>query len=1279
MNKIYMLKKNHRGELVAVSEVVKNIKRNSISTFLLKSKLSTLLLISIMVGGYSFPSCASVVSSTTSYQTYRDFAENKGEFRPGAENVPLYDKNGNPVTTLNKAPMIDFSSNDSTGVATLVSPQYVVSVKHNGGYQYVKFGYADDSSYALVDRNNHWRDFHTPRLNKIVTEVTPLDITNAGTAKGTYQNADRFPVFYRVGTGTQYVKDTNGKITYLMGAYSYKTGGIVNTPAISDWSFVTNTTNTPLSTYGTPGDSGSPLFAWDADQNKWVLLAVLNSYAGVNGNTNWYTIIPAGDVKNTMKQDADAPVNTKQGEGDIHWSYDEKTGLGSLTQGSTSWEMHGNLGATWPASLNSGKDLTFQGGGTVVLENTVNQGAGTLTFDDDYIVKPVDTQTWKGGGIIVNGEHLVDWQINGVTGDSLHKLGTGTLKINGTGVNPGSLNVGDGTVILAQRADDNGLSQAFSSVSIVSGRPTLVLNDDKQINPDNIKWGYHGGKLDINGNSLTFHKLNGADDGAILTNSGSMANVNLDFNSPDTTATIANIWHGHFTGNLNINNEVTAGTQNDFAIDGGVNAQGSITQQNGRLFMQGHPVVHAVSSQDVANKLKALGDNSVLTQPVSFTQNDWENRQFSMAELNLQNAEFNLARNASLNTRINADHSTVTLGSEDLYIDLNDGNGVATKPTLGKSKATAEDDQSRFNGHVQLKQGSALTINEHFIGDIDSTDSATTITSTDTTLNQLSRFTQSSLSLGEGAKLTATAGLLSDGTVSSNAGASLSLLSDQPGTMYSAQSWELSGQDTNLNVGAGGIITGDINANDAASIIFGTTDINQSTNYYGNINAPLASITMKDTAWQANKQSVVKSLTLNGSTLSFNRFGQGGLTSDTLEATNSSFIINADGKAADTVTVNQALTGANNTLVVIPTTNSVKQGGDPVALVTAPKNTQSDIFTLNPVSINAGFHSFTPQLDVLETDVNKQWRLEGFYIQPDKAALRTGKSFMDLGYKNFLTEINNLNDRMGDLRHTHGETGAWARLNSGSGSATDGFTGSYTHLQIGADRKHIIEGGELFTGVTATFTNSNNRGTGWSGRTKSTGIGVYASAMFDSGLYVDTIGKYVRHDNHYSSSALGMPEQDYGSHSWYLGAEAGWRFSLPDETYIQPQTELIYGTVSENQFAWQFNGGEVYMQRKQMQPLIGRTGIEFGKTFSGKDWEMTALTGINYQYDLFKPTVTAFKDLAGDTYINNGKDSRVVFNVGLNTKIKENTRISLNVERSEFGSYNIDKLINANI
>lgn len=81
----------------------------------------------------------------------------------------------------------------------------------------------------------------------------------------------------------------------------------------------------------------------------------------------------------------------------------------------------------------------------------------------------------------------MDWQVNGVAGDSLHKLGSGTLKISDTGINQGSLSVGDGTVILAQRPDSDGQFQAFQTASIVSGRPTLVFSDSHQMNPDNIK------------------------------------------------------------------------------------------------------------------------------------------------------------------------------------------------------------------------------------------------------------------------------------------------------------------------------------------------------------------------------------------------------------------------------------------------------------------------------------------------------------------------------------------------------------------------------------------------------------------------------------------------------------------------------------------------------------------------------------------------------------------------------------------------------------------------
>lgn len=110
------------------------------------------------------------------------------------------------------------------------------------------------------------------------------------------------------------------------------------------------------------------------------------------------------------------------------------------------------------------------------------------------------------------------WKVNGVAGDNLHKLGEGTLTVSGIGVNPGGLKTGDGTVILAQKPDAAGNVQAFSSVNLASGRPTVVLADSRQVNPDNISWGYRGGVLDLNGNDITFTRLRVSDYGAVIAN-----------------------------------------------------------------------------------------------------------------------------------------------------------------------------------------------------------------------------------------------------------------------------------------------------------------------------------------------------------------------------------------------------------------------------------------------------------------------------------------------------------------------------------------------------------------------------------------------------------------------------------------------------------------------------------------------------------------------------------------------------------------------------------------
>ena len=104
--------------------------------------------------------------------------------------------------------------------------------------------------------------------------------------------------------------------------------------------------------------------------------------------------------------------------------------------------------------------------------------------------------TWLGAGIVVNGDKTVHWRIKNPENDRLSKLGTGTLYIDGQGKNLGDISVGDGTVILDQKML-NGRQQAFNQVGITSGRATVILVNNKQVNPDNIYFGFRGGRLDI--------------------------------------------------------------------------------------------------------------------------------------------------------------------------------------------------------------------------------------------------------------------------------------------------------------------------------------------------------------------------------------------------------------------------------------------------------------------------------------------------------------------------------------------------------------------------------------------------------------------------------------------------------------------------------------------------------------------------------------------------------------------------------------------------------------
>lgn len=95
---------------------------------------------------------------------------------------------------------------------------------------------------------------------------------------------------------------------------------------------MTNAGNGALASYGTPGDSGSPLLGWDTTLNKWALVGVLRAYAGTTGSTNWYVVIPTVQITANINADTDKPVTSEAGSGDILWTFNSVTGTGQLVQ-----------------------------------------------------------------------------------------------------------------------------------------------------------------------------------------------------------------------------------------------------------------------------------------------------------------------------------------------------------------------------------------------------------------------------------------------------------------------------------------------------------------------------------------------------------------------------------------------------------------------------------------------------------------------------------------------------------------------------------------------------------------------------------------------------------------------------------------------------------------------------------------------------------------------------------------------------------------------------------
>ena len=848
------------------------------------------------------------------YQYYRDFAENKGKFSVGAKNIKVYNKEGQLVgTSMTKAPMIDFSVVSRNGVAALVGDQYIVSVAHNVGYRDVDFGAEGSNpdqhrfSYKIAKRNNYKndqthpyeKDYHNPRLHKFVTEAAPIDMTSDMNGNK-YTDRTKYPERVRIGSGWQFWRNDQNNGDQVAGAYHYLTAGNTHNQggAGGGWSSLSGDVRQagnygPIPIAGSSGDSGSPMFIYDAEKQKWLINGVLRTGNPWAGTENTFQLVRKSFFDEILEKDLRTSFYSPSGNG-AYTITDKGDGSGIVKQqtGRPSEVRIGLKDDKLPAEgkddvyqyqgpniylprLNNGGNLYFgdQKNGTVTLSTNINQGAGGLYFEGNFTVSSENNATWQGAGVHVGEDSTVTWKVNGVENDRLSKIGKGTLHVKAKGENKGSISVGDGKVILDQQADDQGKKQAFSEIGLVSGRGTVQLNDDKQFDTDKFYFGFRGGRLDLNGHSLTFKRIQNTDEGAMIVNHNTtqVANITITGNESITPPDKKNInklnyskyiayngWFGEtdenkHNGRLNLIYKPTT-EDRTLLLSGGTNLKGNITQEGGTLVFSGRPTPHAYNHLDRPKDLGRPKGEVVI-------DDDWINRTFKAENFQIKGGSAVISRNVSsiegnwtISNNANATFGVVP-NQQNTICTRSDWTGLTTcqSVNLTNPSVISSIPKTHINGDISLIDHARLnvnglvylngTVNAHSNSEYHLTDKATQI---------------GNIKLSNNANATVNnATLTGNVTLNNNSHFTLNNHATQTGNIQLSDNANATVDNATL--------TGDVNLTDSAQFYL------KNSHFSHQIQGDKGTtVTLENATWTMPSDTTLQNLTLNNSTVTLN-------------------------------------------------------------------------------------------------------------------------------------------------------------------------------------------------------------------------------------------------------------------------------------------------------------------------------------------------------------------------------------------------------------------------
>ena len=278
----------------------------------------------------------------------------------------------------------------------------------------------------------------------------------------------------------------------------------------------------------------------------------------------------------------------------------------------------------------------------------------------------------------------------------------------------------------------------------------------------------------------------------------------------------------------------------------------------------------------------------------------------------------------------------------------------------------------------------------------------------------------------------------------------------------------------------------------------------------------------------------------------------------------------------------------------------------------------------------------------------------------ENATNRAISDIMNISLMTWRQENNDMNKRLGELRDSKGEHGAWARMARGESKyGSQNVKNQYNYYQVGYDEK-LSTNPNWTVGVALTRTEGTSTFAAGSGENKHTGLAIYGSYLSDSGSFVDLIAKYARLDNEFKTVGAGVGDADYKENAYSLSAEYGKRFTGDNGFWIEPQVELTYGTVGSVDYLTN-KGYSVH--KDSTDSFVGRLGFALGKNIKQGNVYVRA----SYLYDFDgESTVTmsgagtaSFKQDLGGGWWEVG--------VGTNLTLSEATHLYFDVEKTYGG------------